>query len=155
MCVCVNLGLNIPTPLPPQPRPGTAHPILLMLAAKAVPRTHGPLPPPSLGEGTSEMEMKVVQPGLRGWGLGRSEPCLCGTSRRMFPPPWNDCSWTVSALCPCRDRPCLLQLSPRAENFLWLPDLYFRKVPIQGARPLPLWLHPCVLGSCGTFSPLG
>lgn len=35
------------------------------------------------------MEMKVVQPRMHGVGvgLGRSEPCLCGTDRRMFPPP--------------------------------------------------------------------
>lgn len=101
------------------------------------------------------MEMKVVQPGMHGWGLGQSEPCLCGTDVRMFPPPWNDCSWTVSALCPCRDRACLLQHSPRAENFLWLPALSFRKVPIQGARPLPLWLQPSVPGFLWDIWPHG
>lgn len=80
-------------------------------------------------------------PGMHAWGLGRSEPCSLCTKMRMFPPPWNDCSWTVSALCPCRDRACLLQSSPRAENCLRLPALYFRKVPTEGARPLPLWLQ--------------
>lgn len=89
------------------------------------------------------MEMKCCsgQECTRGGWAGQSL-VLDGTKMRMFPPPWNDCSWTVSALCLCRDRACLLQPSPRAENVLWLPALYFRKVPTEGARPLPLWLQP-------------
>lgn len=81
-------------------------------------------------------------PGMCELGAGQVSLLLYDTKMRMFPPPWNDCSWTVSALCPCRDRACLLQPSPREESFLWLPALYFRKVPIKGARPLPLWLQP-------------
>lgn len=89
------------------------------------------------------MEMKAIlaRNACAGGWAGQSL-VLYGTKMRMFPPPWSDCSWTVSALCPCKDRACLLQPSPRAENFLWLPTLCFRKVPIKGARPLPFWLQP-------------
>lgn len=142
----VNHRLNIPTPLPPGTRPGTARPILLVLCLQkqfAESTALEILLPPPQEKALLEVEMKCCsgQECARGGWAGQSL-VLDGTEMRMFPPPWNDCSWTVSALCLCRDRACLLQPSPRAKNVLWLPALYFRKVPTDGARPLPLWLQP-------------
>lgn len=150
MAVCfqvcrVNRGLNIPTPLPPS----TRHPASALeqrSVYKSNPQNPQPLetllPPPQEKE-LLEVEMKCCSGQecmLGGWAGQSLVLYALRTEMRMFPPPWNDCSWTVSALCPCRDRACLLQSSPRAENFLWLPALYFRKVPTEGARPLSLWL---------------
>ena len=69
------------------------------------------------------------------WGLGRSETCLRGTDRRMFPPPWNDCSWTVSALCPCRDGACLFQLSPEPKISCGCQPSTSGKFPSREASP--------------------
>lgn len=114
------------------------------LSAQAIPRIYSPWKassPLPRRRSSLKWRQRLSRLGMhtRDWS-GRSL-VLHGTEMRMFPPPWNDCSWTVSALCPCSDRAYLLQPSPRAENFLWLPALYFRKVPIEGARPLPLWLQ--------------
>ena len=69
------------------------------------------------------------------WGLGRSETCLRGTHRRMFPPPWNDCSWTVSALCPCRNGACLFQLSPEPKISCGCQPSTSGKFPSREASP--------------------
>lgn len=79
-----------------------------VLSAKAIRRIHSRwkscYPPPQEKE-LLEVEMKCCS----------GQECTCGgwagqslvlyvTKMRMFPPPWNDCSWTVSALCLRRDR---------------------------------------------------
>lgn len=118
-------GLNIPTPQPPQPPPGTTCPILLRSLQKPLP---GSTPLKALlpsGEGALEQD----HPGQE-CSLG-TETGVVSALFSVSTPPCSDCSWTVNALCLHGDKACLLQPSPRAENFLWLSALYFRKVPVQ------------------------
>lgn len=94
-----------PAPAPPRPAPGTAHPILLCSLQKPLPGStplKGLLPS---GEGALSritLAKNAAQEQRQEWSV----PCS------LSPPPWNDCSWTVNALCLHGDKACLLQSAP-------------------------------------------
>lgn len=73
----------------------------------------------------------------------------------MFPPPWNGCSWTVSALCPCRDRACLLQPSPEPKIPCSCQSLTSGKFPSREPGLSHFGCDPSVLGFLWDIWPLG
>lgn len=110
---------------PSSPRPGAAHPGCLCTHCKSNSQDPHPV----------EAHLPCPEKALLGRGVRLSG--RAGPSGNRGPSTLDSECFVL-----CGDRACLLQHSPRAQSFLQLPVRSFRKVPIMGAWPVPLWLWP-------------